>query len=134
MKKRISVLMILGVAFVLMLTGCNKDSGKHTTHVYGEWELTRKATCAITGVETRTCECGEKETRELEKLAHQEVIDEAIEATCTTLGMTEGSHCSVCNMTIREQEVLPPAHKEEKLQAVAVTCTRAGTVNAHSDM
>ena len=29
-------------------------------------------------------------------LGHKEVIDEALDATCTIDGLTEGSHCEVC--------------------------------------
>ena len=35
------------------------------THQFGEWEVTTPATCTEDGVETRTCLCGETETRVL---------------------------------------------------------------------
>ena len=37
---------------------------------------------------------------------HNEVIDAAVEATCTTDGKTEGKHCSVCGEVIVAQEVV----------------------------
>ncbi|MCD8041422.1 MAG: leucine-rich repeat domain-containing protein, partial [Clostridia bacterium] len=40
----------------------------------------------------------------IEKLAHTVVIDSAVAATCTSTGLTEGSHCSVCNTVIVAQE------------------------------
>ena len=126
MRKRISSLIFLILILTIGLVGCKGNKGVHSNHEYGEWELTRKATCAAPGIETRTCECGEKETRELEKLAHTEEIIEGVEPTCTTTGKTEGSRCSVCDQVIQKQKILPEAHKEEKLKAIAATCTRAG--------
>ncbi len=38
---------------------------------------------------------------------HTTVIDEAVEATCTETGLTEGSHCEVCGEVLTEQEVIP---------------------------
>ena len=37
---------------------------------------------------------------------HNEVIDAAVEPTCTTDGKTEGKHCSVCGEVIVAQEVI----------------------------
>ena len=37
---------------------------------------------------------------------HTIVIDEAIDATCTTTGLTEGSHCSSCGEILIKQEVI----------------------------
>ena len=42
----------------------------------------------------------------IEKKAHTEVIDAAVEATCTKTGLTEGKHCSVCGEVIVAQEVV----------------------------
>ena len=38
---------------------------------------------------------------------HTVVVDAAAEATATTEGHTEGSHCSVCGEVIVEQKVIP---------------------------
>ena len=38
---------------------------------------------------------------------HTVVVDSAVVATATTDGLTEGSHCSVCGVTIVPQEVIP---------------------------
>lgn len=37
---------------------------------------------------------------------HVTVIDEAVPATCTTLGLTEGSHCSECGLVFTTQQVV----------------------------
>ena len=38
---------------------------------------------------------------------HTVVVDEAVAATATTDGLTEGSHCSVCHETLVAQEIIP---------------------------
>ena len=37
---------------------------------------------------------------------HTEVVDEAIAATCTEPGLTEGKHCSVCRKILVAQETV----------------------------
>lgn len=44
---------------------------------------------------------------------HKEEVDIAVAPTYTSTGLTEGSHCSVCNTTIIEQEVIPMLQKNE---------------------
>lgn len=39
--------------------------------------------------------------------AHTKVVDEAVAATTTSTGLTEGSHCAFCNEVIVAQEVIP---------------------------
>lgn len=77
-------------------------------HKWGTWEVTKPATCTEKGEMTRTCErCSVTETKELAMVPHTIVIDEAVPATCTKPGKTEGSHCSVCDKTIVEQKGIP---------------------------
>lgn len=47
------------------------------------------------------------ESTVLKAKGHTVVIDPAVEATNTSTGLTEGSHCSVCNAVIKEQEEIP---------------------------
>ncbi len=59
---------------------------------------------------------------------HTPIIDEAVPATTTSTGLTEGSHCSVCDKVLVAQVVIPiiegysitykPSYTEEYLQAV----------------
>lgn len=72
--------------------GCQADDGA-ATHSFGDWikvdETNHKHTCTV---------CSKEVTE-----AHKPVTDAAVPATCTATGLTEGSHCSVCNGVIVEQ-------------------------------
>ena len=97
-------------------------------HSWGEWTVTTPASCTATGEETRTCDrCAATEKRELAKTGHREVVDPAVEATCTATGLTEGKHCSVCHAVIVAQEVVPmKEHTVVTVPGKAATCTEAG--------
>ena len=103
----------------------------------------KEATCIEDGnIEHWHCEkCGknydnesEMNDEELEDvviaaIGHKEVIDEAVEATCTEPGKTEGSHCSVCDAVVKEQEEIPAlGHELTHVEAKDATCTEAGNV------
>ncbi len=58
---------------------------------------------------------------------HSEVTDPAVPATCTATGLTEGSHCSVCEQELVAQEVVPMIkHTAVTDAAVPATCTATG--------
>ncbi len=48
------------------------------------------------------------------QVAHTPVTDPAVEATETSTGLTEGSHCSVCNKVLVAQEEIPKLPSTEK--------------------
>lgn len=54
------------------------------------------------------------------------VIDEAVEKTCTTDGLTEGSHCGICGAIISEQKVVPASHELVTIPAQIPSCSEIG--------
>ena len=58
---------------------------------------------------------------------HNIVTDKGYAPTCTKDGLTDGSHCSICNDVIVAQEVIPASgHDIKQADAKAPTCTEVG--------
>ena len=76
------------------------------THAFGDWAVTKNATCTEEGEKTRTCECGESEIEKL-PVAHTVEVIQGKPATCTETGLSNGKKCSVCGEILAEQTKLP---------------------------
>ena len=91
-------------------TGCGE---KENLHIHSYVPFVTEPTCTEKGVETRTCECGETETREIAALGHTA----GAEATCTAAQI-----CTVCNAEL----TAALGHDEVSHEAKAPTCTEIG--------
>ncbi len=132
MKKFWGIVLVL--VFVLVLSACNAnhDSQQEGTashsHSYGKWTVKAEATCNTNGTQSRVCEeCGFTETQQMDMLPHTEVIDATVPASCTSEGLTEGKHCSVCNTVIVKQETIPVSHTYQQTATTTATCIEEGT-------
>ena len=105
-----------GVRVRTCTTGCSESDEGHTQieavgkigHNYGEWEVTKKATCVEEGSQRRYCDrCKTWEVQTIPKGGHNRVADNAVEATCTSVGKTAGSHCSLCGYVFVAQKEIP---------------------------
>lgn len=106
-----------------------------TSHVYDkevvdERYLKSGADCEHAAVYYKTCECGAVGTDTFEDgkaLGHNPVTDAAVPATCTSTGLTEGSHCARCGEVIVAQTtVAKTAHNVVDDRAIPATCTSTG--------
>ena len=97
-------------------------------HDYGSYVQTKAPTCTEKGTETATCSrCSAMTSRDIEALGHSVVKDEAVAATCTTSGLTEGSHCSRCDTVLEEQETVPAlGHSWSDWEDSRTSCDEVG--------
>jgi hypothetical protein len=81
-------------------------------HSWNDGKVTIAATCTVKGTKTYTCTvCSTTKEEEIAALGHTPQPIAAIEATCTSTGLTEGSKCSVCQTVLVEQTEIPKSHK-----------------------
>ena len=80
-----------------------------------------------TPCDSATTKWAEEKGYKVVKSDHTPVTDPAVAPTCGKSGLTEGTHCSVCNAVIKAQEEVPAlAHTPVTDPAVAPTCTKTG--------
>jgi hypothetical protein len=103
------------------------DTPTHS-HKYST-SVTITPTCEVKGEMKFACDCGDSYTKEIPVLGHTEVIDEAVEATCSSTGLTEGSHCDICGEVIIEQEVIDKlGHSDNDGDDICDLCNKTITV------
>ena len=141
------------IAMLCIICACFTACEMHT-HEY-QYSVTKEATCEFSGISYGYCSCGKTDEKVIPALGHTfkndvcsvcgfnrlsdhvhtVVIDEGLPATCESIGLTEGSHCSACNMIITKQEVIPAlGHLFMKYtQDNNATCTQDGTKTAVCD-
>ncbi len=155
MKKTVWLTLVLMLLCVFALSACdnvdtppnNNDNDQQTTdengdnnnspenltvcqHTFGDWNTVKQATCKEEGKRTRTCDkCSETEEELIKKSeTHTAVIDAAVTASCKNTGLTEGSHCSICNEVLVAQTIVPKTEEHTTVTdaAVPATCKDTG--------
>ena len=127
-----SILAIITLAALIgfSFTACSEENDPTHTHDYGDWTVTRTATCTAKGEETRVCtlDSTHKETREIaiDPNVHDYEWTVTKEKTC----ITEGLEIGVCkndadHTTTRVISIDPTAHNWETA-GIAPTCTETG--------
>jgi|GEM_PF-6243717 len=98
-----------------------------TSHEWSTIVLT-EPTCTVSGLAQNTCSvCGEVEIVEITPYGHTPIIDKGVASTCTTTGLSDGSHCAVCNEIIIPQEITEVApHKYAEEIIIEPGCVLSG--------
>ena len=135
MKKRI-IGAILMVASLVGLASCSLGFVVPTTttmdlfHVHSYKETVIEPTCEEEGYTLFKCDCGEEYTgKKTEALGHLIEIDPAVSKTCTTDGLTEGSHCKRCGKVLKAREVVKASHEWDYNTTEEPTCTSPGVAS-----
>ncbi|MDD5966669.1 MAG: hypothetical protein PUC28_07795 [Blautia sp.] len=96
-------------------------------HSFGDWSVTKEATCTEAGEESRTCSvCGTVETKEIPAKGHT-VGKEWVtikKATCTKEGK-KVQKCTVCGEVVNTKIIKALGHEWETITKEP-TCTEAG--------
>ena len=99
-------------------------------HVWPEYPESYVApSCEANGSATFRCEvCDKIKVVPILATGHTEAIDEAVEATCTEGGLTEGKSCAACGVVLVAQEPIAAlGHDWEASNIVGATCTEKGS-------
>lgn len=111
----------------------SESSGTTHSHYFervpSERCLKSSASCTKKAEYYYSCSCGELDSKTFEygDYEHKEVIDKAIDPTCTETGLTEGKHCSECNKILTAQTELPAlGHNIVNHDGKPATCTEKG--------
>ena len=100
-------------------------------HTLGNWIVDEEPTCAQEGSRHKDCtSCGAVlERGAISKTDHVLVIDQGIEPTCTSMGKTDGIHCSACNKVLLAQKSIPKLDHTpgEWIVDREATCVREGS-------
>ena len=116
MKKIFKISFIFLFIFMLCFTGCKKKTKcDKKGHEWVEATCTTPKHCNICNLEEGTT------------IPHTEVVDEGYDATCTKSGLTQGSHCLICNEVLKAQvEIKALGHTEVVDEGYDATCTKSG--------
>jgi len=120
MKRTLAIVLLV----LMLLVSCTPT--EEHIHSFGEWETVKESTCIEKGSRQRLCQCGEKETEELELAEHtySEWVktNDTHERKCTVCNSEEkGEHvmesgkttCSVCKFGYRDATPYTPQSGDE---------------------
>ena len=126
----VGVLVLAGVigGSIAISKAVKKNKQAKCEHVYDAGVIQTEATCETPGMIMYTCQtCELEKTEEIPANGHVETVIEAIPATCTAKGFTDGIQCVTCEKVLVAPVETPLlGHNPTSINGVAATCTTAG--------
>ncbi len=114
-------------------TSCgNTETREITAKGHSYTEKMTAPTCTEQGYTTYTCaNCDHSYVSDyVAANGHKEVVDPAVAATCSSTGLTEGKHCSVCQTILVAQNTIPAkGHADKNNDFVCDVCGEKLCVN-----
>lgn len=98
------------------------------THNFSDWALYKKPTCDKLGTNRRSCSCGYEEFQPIPATGHTEKEISKVEPTCTSEGKSSGTICSVCNIVLKKQTVLPKLECKF-VNSICIFCGRVDEIS-----
>ena len=87
-----------------------------TGHSYGDWVVTKEATCTQAGSRERVCgHCGEKQTQDIPAAGHRLTFTVEVQPTCEAAGRSGYYQCSACNQKFFDKDGQNPVTDENDL-------------------
>lgn len=118
-----------GDAQRLCINKTSKPTPAECKHQYGNWTVTKKATCTVKGTEQRKCNlCGKIETRSINATGHK-YVNKTIAPTSTTKGYTLHT-CSVCGYSYKDNYT----NVKKQLQSITISTKPSKTTYNVNDM
>ena len=103
---------------------------QNCNHLWQEIAVEAEMSCLQDGRIVKKCDSCQAVIIEIvEKKPHTIVFDNAIEATCTFDGLSEGQHCSVCGTVLFEQKILDKIAHLYVENKSAPTCGNDGYID-----
>lgn len=98
-------------------------------HSWVELAAEAEVSCARDGKVVKRCDiCRDIMIETVGRQPHTVAIDRETEATCTSEGLSEGKHCSVCQTVLVKQEVIPKKDHTYVKSYMAPTCGKEGYI------
>lgn len=100
------LIVLVSVITVICTAFCTRALQAQNGHIHSyKCEIIKQADCENEGLVRCLCDCGDEYTEAVPPLGHMEIIIPAIDATCLSVGHTQGIICERCEKILKETKI-----------------------------